>query len=80
MRWQSKMDAVIKDVLGIEYMCVVESDKTFSIYKNNERVLRMDYCNSLNSHWKDHVKDAITSIIHEKIKNSIKKSLTINDN
>jgi hypothetical protein len=80
MKWQNRMDAVIKDVLGIECTCIVESDKSFSIYENNERLLRMDYCNSLNAHWKDLVKDAITSIIHEKIKTSIKKSLTINDN
>lgn len=73
MNWEKKMDNTVKDILGIEYTCVVKSDNLFSIFENNDVVFTRTASHMISNHWRADVTDAILKIISEKIINSMKK-------
>lgn len=74
MNWSEKMDAVVKDVLGIEYTCVVNSDKTFSIYENNDKVAARESIFYLESHWRHEIAETLKIIFDQRIQKSLQKA------
>lgn len=73
MNWKDKMDVVVKDVLGIEHTCVVNSEESFSIYENNERIAGTTSARNLNSHWREHLSSTLEIIHKQKIQKSLSK-------
>jgi len=73
MRWQDKMDAVIKDILGIEYTLIIDTNKSFTIFENNQNILTHSSLFDLEFHWKMEVGNALRIFFNEKIKNSLLK-------
>jgi hypothetical protein len=73
MNWSDKMDAVIKDVLGIEFTCVVNSDKSFSIFENNTKVATRQSIFYLESHWRHEVGETLKVMFDEKVRDSLLK-------
>jgi len=73
MNWKDKMDAVIKDVLGIEYTCVVNSENSFSIYENNERIAGTTSAENLKSHWRQQLSHTLEIIHKQKIQKALSK-------
>lgn len=67
------MDAVVKDVLGIEYTCIVNSDKSFSIFENSTKIVNhIDNC-YLEAHWRRALADTLRVIFNERIQTSLRK-------
>lgn len=74
MTWQSKMDSVVKDVLGIEFTCVINSDKSFSIFENNTKVASRETVFYLESHWRHEIAETLKVMFDEKIRDSLLKN------
>lgn len=73
MNWANKMDAVVKDVLGIEFTCVVNSDKSFTIYENNEKVGFRESVFYLESHWRQQLAETLKIIFDQRVQKSLQK-------
>jgi hypothetical protein len=73
MKWEDKMDTVVKDVLGIEYTCVINSENSFSIYENNERIAGTVSSQNLESHWRHQLSDILETIHKQKIQKALSK-------
>lgn len=73
MNWKDKMDAIVKDVLGIEYTCVVNSDTSYSIFENNEMITRATTGTYLDSHWRNAITETLEIIFKERIQKSLLK-------
>jgi hypothetical protein len=73
IKWHIKMDLVVKDVLGIEYTCVVNSPNSFSIYENNERIAGTTSAENLESHWRKQLSDTLEIIHKQKIQKALSK-------
>ena len=73
MNWKNKMDAVVKDVLGIEYTCVINSADSFEIYENNEMIAGTTSAGNLESHWRQQLSNTLEIIHKQKIKKALSK-------
>ena len=73
MNWAEKMDAVVKDILGIEYTCVVNSDKSFTIFENNEKVATRKSIYYLESHWRHELAETLKIIFDQRIQKALQK-------
>jgi hypothetical protein len=73
MNWKEKMDAVVKDVLGIEYTCVVNTDKSFTIYENNVVFATRQSSSYLESHWRIELKDVLAITFRERMQAIMQK-------
>ncbi len=73
MTWKDKMDTVVKDVLGIEYSCVVNSDKSFSIFENNEKMASRSSIFYLESHWRHELTETLKIIFDQRIQKAMQK-------
>jgi hypothetical protein len=73
MRWQDKMDILVKDILGIEYTCIVNSDKSFTIFENGDPVAKRSSINYLEAHWRNELAETLKIMYNEKIQKSLLK-------
>lgn len=73
MKWKDKMDSVVKDVLGIEYTCVVTSDDSFKIFENNEVIAASTTQSCLKAHWRHDLQQTLKVIFDDRIKKSLLK-------
>jgi hypothetical protein len=73
MNWADKMDAVVKDVLGIEYKCVINSDTSFSIFENNTKIHNHMDVRYLSSHWRLTLSETLMVIFNQRIQKSLQK-------
>jgi hypothetical protein len=73
MKWVDKMDAVVKDILGIEYTCVVDSETTFKIFENDHEIVKHLDIRPLESHWRSIISDTLKTIFSQRIQQTLLK-------
>lgn len=73
MRWQDKINMVVKDVLGIEYTAIITSNNSFSIYENNDSIADHSCIYELESHWREQVTKVLETIHKQRIQKALSK-------
>jgi hypothetical protein len=73
MRWEHKMDEIVKNILGIEYTCIVDTDKSFTIFENDAKVVTRQTIYNLASHWKHELAETLKFLYDEKIRDVMLK-------
>lgn len=72
MNWQQKMDLVIKTIFS-EYAVDVVSESEFNIWHFGDRIMNVKTIDSLQSHWRMHIRKAILKIIDDKVSEVLNK-------
>jgi len=73
MNYKEKMDAAVKEILGVEYTCVVDSERKFSIFENNDKVAVRETVFELGPHWRHELAETLKVMYDEKVREVLRK-------
>lgn len=73
MRWEEKMDAIIKEIYGDDYGITVVNDSEFNVYYLGKLFMNIKTVQFLSAHWRKELIGAIIKIIDFKVAEVYKK-------